>query len=215
MNEKPQRAAFTADEWRMIERNRTPQRVQRFLHALPYNRELDGGSLRSFREVLRRQTAHCLEAALAAAVILEQHAYPPLLLSLASQDKLDHVIFVFRARQRWGAIGRSRDIGLHGRRPVYRTLRDLAWSYFDPYVDETGRLVAYGLTDLTVLGNYDWRFSPRNVWKVERHLCEIPHHKLHASERRYKSALARYRRFRQEHPHGAPDYFHDRARWML
>ena len=68
--------------------------------------------MHSFREVLKRNEAHCLEAAVAAAVILEQHGYPPLLLDLESIDLLDHVIFVFRQRGRWGSIGRSRDIGL-------------------------------------------------------------------------------------------------------
>src|ERR1700737_2831901 len=96
MSQKPEREAFTKTEERIIESLITPQRVQRFLSALPYNWERKGGTLRSFREVLKRKEAHCLEAALVATVILEQHGYPPLLLSLESQDKLDHVIFVFR-----------------------------------------------------------------------------------------------------------------------
>ena len=119
--------------------------------------------MRSFREVIKRNEAHCLEAAVGAAVILEQHGYPPLLLDLESQDLLDHVVFVFKENGRWGSVARSRDIGLHGRKPVYRSLRDLAWSYFDPYVDFTGRLKGYGLTSLYELGNYDWRFSPRKM----------------------------------------------------
>ena len=44
-------------------------------------------TLRSFRGVVRHQTAHCLEAALAAAVILEQHGFPPLVLSFESIDR--------------------------------------------------------------------------------------------------------------------------------
>ena len=69
-------------------------------------------------------TAHCLEAALAAAVILEQHGFPPLVLSFESIDELDHVIFVYQRSGRWGSIGRSRDPGLHGRKPVFATPRD-------------------------------------------------------------------------------------------
>src|SRR5262245_42109197 len=83
---------FTTQEWKLIQSLHTPTAVQRFLSTLPYNRELKGGTLRSFREVLIRKEAHCLEAALVAAVILEQFNYPPLLLSLESQDKLDHVV---------------------------------------------------------------------------------------------------------------------------
>ena len=68
------------------------------------------------------QTAHCLEGALFAAVVLEQHGYPPLVLSFESIDELDHVIFVYRgADGRWGSVARSRDPGLHGRRPAFAT----------------------------------------------------------------------------------------------
>jgi hypothetical protein len=179
-----------------------------------YNWEKCGGTLRSFREVVRRGEAHCLEAALAAAVILEQHGYPPLLLSLESQDKLDHVLFVFREGGRWGSVARSRDVGLHGRRPVFRSLRDLAYSYFEPYVDSTGRITGYGLASMYELGGYDWRFSRRNVWKVERHLQVIPHKTLPSSERRYRQLLARYKDWHARHPDRSPDYFDSRVTWM-
>ncbi|MDX6484289.1 MAG: hypothetical protein QOE95_2060 [Gaiellaceae bacterium] len=214
MSVVPGRDEFTTSEWRVVEVHRTPARVQRLLTGMKYNREPCGATLRSFREVLRRGEAHCLEAALVAAVILEQHGYPPLLLSLESQDKLDHVIFVYRAGGRWGSVARSRDLGLHGRRPVFRSLRHLAYSYFEPYVDTTARLTGYGLASMYELGGYDWRFSPRNVWKVERHLQERPHKALPSSERRYRQLLARYEEFHARHPDRAPDYFDSRVTWM-
>jgi hypothetical protein len=214
MSEVPGRGEFTDAEWRVVEAHRTPRSVQRMLTAMRYNREREGGTLRSFREVLRRGEAHCLEAALTAAVILEQHGYPPLLLSLESQDKLDHVVFVFRHGGRWGSVARSRDLGLHGRRPVFRSLRHLAYSYFEPYVDTTARITGYGLSNLYELGGYDWRFSPRNVWKVERHLQWLPHKPLPSSERRYRRLLARYEEFHARHPDRSPDYFESRRTWM-
>ncbi len=215
MEGKPGRQAFTAREWAIVEAHRTPAGVQRFLSGLRYNRERDGGTLRTFRGAVRKGEAHCLEAALAAAVILEQHGYPPLVMSLESQDKLDHVVYVFRRRGLWGSLGRSRDTGLHGRRPVFRNLRQLAWSYFDPYVDWTARITGYGVTSLYELGGYDWRFSVKNVWKVERHLQEIPHRALRSSESRYRRLLARFEEFRRHNPTGAPTYFDDRHTWML
>jgi hypothetical protein len=211
---KPGSEAFTPRERRIIETHRTPEQVQTYLSALSYNRETGGGTLHSFRTSLRRGEAHCLEAALVAAAILEQHDYPPLLLSLESQDKLDHVVYPFQRNKLWGAVARSRDTGLHGRRPVFRNLRQLAWSYFDPYVDYTARLTGYGVCHLSELGNYDWRFSARNVWKVERHLQELPHRELKSSERRYRRLLARFDAFRQAHPTGAPTYFENRDVWM-
>lgn len=211
----PPKEAFTPAEWAIIRRHRTPERVQRFLNALPYNHERRGETLRSFREVVRRGTAHCLEAALAAAVILEQHGYPPLVLSFESQDNLDHVIFVFRRRGRWGSVARSRDAGLHGRKPVFRTLRALAWSYFDPYVDWTGRLTGYQLVDLRNLGNYDWRFNRKNMWKVEKFLIDIPHRPLRSSDARYRRLLTRFTAFRRRHPKGPViEIYSGRRRWM-
>src|SRR5215475_9552598 len=114
----PALATFTPAERRLIRRLRTPILVQRFLNQLPYNTEPkpDPETLRSLRQVLRHRTAHCLEAALAAACILEQHGFPPLVMSLKSIDYLDHVIFVYRERGRWGSVARSRDPGLHGRK---------------------------------------------------------------------------------------------------
>jgi hypothetical protein len=215
MESRPPLEAFTRREREIVESHRTPASVQRFLSRVPYNWERGGATLRSFREVLRRGEAHCLEAALAAAVILEQHGYPPLLMSLESQDKLDHVVFVFQRRGLWGSIARSRDLGLHGRRPVFRNLRQLAWSYFDTYVDSTGRITGYGVTSLYELGNYDWRFSKKNVWKVERHLQEIPHRAIHSSERRYQSLLARYKEFRARHPDRPLTDYASRDTWML
>src|SRR6202163_2053408 len=128
MDRKPGREALTNTEWKLIQRLRTPAQVQRWLTLMPYNWEGQGGTMRSFREVLRRNEAHCLEAAGAAAVILEQHGYPPLLLDVESWDLLDHVLFVFQKDGLWGSIARSRDTGLHGRKPVFRILRHLVWS---------------------------------------------------------------------------------------
>ena len=141
---RPRLSEFTPREQRLIRRLRTPLAVQRFLNALPYNTEPppEPATLRTFRGVVRRNTAHCLEAALFAAVVLEQHGYPPTVMSLESIDGLDHVILVYRSRGRWGSVARSRDPGLHGRRPVFRTLRQLALSYFAPYIDKTGRVKA-------------------------------------------------------------------------
>jgi len=192
----------------------TPEAVQGFLNTLRYNRERQGETLRSFREVIRRGEAHCLEAALVAAVILEQHGFPPRLLSFESKDSIDHVIFVFQRRGRWGSVARSRDAGLHGRRPIFRTIRDVVWSYFDPYVDLTGRITGYGLANLTDLGTYDWRFARRNMWKVEQYLIDLPHRPLRSSNARYRRLLATYKAFRHQHPKSPALYYYGQSRWM-
>ena len=210
----PPRTAFTAAERRVIARVSSPQRAQAFLNRLPYNTEPAPfpPTLRTFRGVVREGTAHCLEGALTAAVALEQHGYPPLVMSLESIDGLDHVIFVYQSRGRWGSVARSRDPGLHGRQPVFRSLRALAVSYFEPFIDTTGCIQAYGAVDLRVLGRYDWRLSDGNVWKVSDLLYEIPHRPIRSSADRVDRLRAKYFRFRREHP-GVKPMFYDRSTW--
>ena len=206
---------FTRRERAVIAACRTPRAVERWLRSLPYNDEPGGETLRSFRGVVRDGVAHCLEAALAAATILEQHGYPALLLSFESIDRLDHVIYPFRGRDgRWGAVARSRDPGLHGRKPVFRSPRALAASFMDPYVDFTGRVTGFAVADLAELGGYDWRRSERNVWKVERWLIDTPHARLVMSDRRYRRLLARYRSYRARHPGRKPVAYEGRHTWM-
>jgi hypothetical protein len=209
----PPPAAFTAKERALVERLRTPGAVQRWLNALPYNQELGRETLRTFRGVVAHGTAHCLEAALFAAVTLEQHGYPPLLLSFESIDRLDHVIFVYRGPGGWGSIARSRDPGLHGRRPVFATPRALALSYVDPYVDYSGRVRAYGVVHLAAMGTYDWRFSARSVWAVEQLLIDWPHHRIRTSDTRYRRLKRRYAAYRRAHG-VKPIYYRRRDRWM-
>lgn len=211
---RPPRLAFRPSERIAIQKLHTPQLVQRYLRSLPYNWESEGETLRTFRGVLRSGTAHCLEAALAAATILEQHGYPPLLLDLESQDLLDHVLFLFREKTGYGTVARSRDAGLHGRKPVFPSLRALVRSYIDPYVDGSGRIIGYGVFDLRSLRRCDWRLSSRNVWTVERALIDMPHWKLKTSDRRYESMLRRFREFREKHPERPVTFYSNRHLWL-
>lgn len=208
----PPRAAFTAVERALVDRLRTPLAVQQWLNALPYNTEQGGETLHTFRGVVQRNTAHCLEAALTAAVVLEQHGHPPLLLSFESQDRLDHVIFVYRGPHGWGSVARSRDPGLHGRRPVFATPRALALSYVDPYVDFTGRVRGYAVVHLAAMGGYDWRFATGNVWAVEQLLIDWPHHRIRTSDARYRMMKRRYVAYRKAHGR-KPIYYTGRERW--
>jgi hypothetical protein len=206
---------FSARERRLIADLRTPTAVQRYLNALPYNSEPHGrATLRSFRGVVRTGCAHCLEAALFAAVVLEQHGYPPLLLSFESVDELDHVIFLYRRHGGWGSIARSRDPGLHGRKPVFSSPRTLALSYFDPYVDFTGCVTGYAVANLArEMGAYNWRLSENNVWKVERMLLEYPHRPISSSPERVRRLRIRYCAFRARYPACKPVGYRGQDAW--
>jgi hypothetical protein len=205
--------AFTPAERRLIRRLRTPLLVQRFLNRLPYNTEPQrGGTLRSFRQVVRHRTAHCLEAALFAACVLEQHGYPPLLLTFESIDGLDHVLFLYRTRGGWGTVARSRDPGLHGRKPVFRSLRALTMSYFDAYIDPTGCITGFASFDLRTLGDYDWRFARKNMWKVERVLIDVKHKGVRVPRKRITEMRARYLAYRKKYGK-KPLFYRGREKW--
>jgi hypothetical protein len=181
----------------VIRQLRKPTDVQAFLREFPYNW---AETLRTFRGVVEHGSAHCLEAVLFAASVLDQHGYPPLVLDLESADKLDHVLFIYRHGDRWGTVGRSRDEGLHGRKPVFRSLRAVVDSYMDPYVDGSGRLVGYGAVNLDDLVRTNWRLDRRNVWSVEQALIHMPHRKIRMGQGRYRRALVRFRAFKEQHP---------------
>ena len=210
----PPLSTFSRKERDVIAKCRTPRQVQQFLRELPYNWEKAGETLRTFRGVVRHWSAHCLEGALTAATILEQHGYPPLLLDLESQDKLDHVLFLYQRRGRWGTVARSRDAGLHGRKPLFRTIRSLVMSYVDPYVDGSGRVTGYGVFDLRTLRRPDWRLSERNVRAVEKVLIKMPHRKVRTSERRYQQMLCQFHAFKRKHPNRPVTFYSNKHQWL-
>jgi hypothetical protein len=96
---------------------------------------------------------------------------------------------------------------------VFATPRQLAASYLDPYVDLTGRITGFALVDLRVLGEYDWRLSGKNVWKVERMLLEARHEPLGMSDKRFHELRRRYRDFKAAHPDRKPLFYEGRHRW--
>jgi hypothetical protein len=167
---------------------------------------------------VRHGTANCIEAVLASATILEQHGFPPIVLDLESWDGLDHVLHLYRVNGRWGTIAKSRDAGLHGRKPRFRALRDLVYSYVDPYVDGSGRITGWGVFDLDELTRADWRLGEGNVWSVERALIAGSHRPLATSDRRFERVLRRYLGHKARHPDRDPGWtrgFYPRQdRWL-
>ncbi len=167
----------------------------------------------------RRGIANCAEAALAAATVLEQRGHPPLVLDIESRDGLDHVLCLYRGRGgRWGAIAKSRDEGLHGRKAAFRTVRDLVTSYMEPYVDRTGRIIGYGVFHVDDLTRADWRLGEREVPSVERALIAAPHRRIAMSDDRYRRLHRRYLEFKarwpDRDPGHVPGYYRGRERWL-
>jgi hypothetical protein len=156
----------------------TPSKVQRFLDDVAYNLETDGDTFRSPRRVLRDRTANCIEGAVFAAAALRVQGDPPLIMDLTAVRDEDHVIAVFRRRALWGAIGTSKFTGLRYREPVYRTLRELAMSFFEHYYNLAGERTLRGHGRPVNLGRFDrlhWMTTDEDLWPIAEHLEQIPH----------------------------------------
>ena len=156
----------------------TPAKIQRYLDAIPYNLETDGETFRSPRRVLRDRTANCIEGAVLAAAALRVQGNPPLIMDLTAVHDEDHVIAVYRRRALWGAIGTSKFTGLRYREPVYRTLRELAMSYFEHYYNLAGERTLRGYGRPVNLARFDrlhWMTTKEDLWPIAEHLEAIPH----------------------------------------
>ncbi|MEY2491258.1 MAG: hypothetical protein QOH24_209 [Verrucomicrobiota bacterium] len=169
---------FAPSELRTLRALRTPQGIQRFLDELPYHL---ADTAWSPRKVLRERTAHCLEGAIFAAAALRVLGFPPLLWDLEAENDTDHVLAVFKVRGCWGALAKSNFAGCRYRAPVYRTLRELAMSYFNIYFNLRGErtLRRYSRpVDLSRFDRRNWMTSSCDVWFIAEYLCEIPHSSL-------------------------------------
>jgi hypothetical protein len=172
-------AELTAAELAVFSRRLdTPAKIQRFLDDMPYNTEADGETFRSPRRVLADRTANCIEGAVLAAAALRVQGEPPLIMDLTAVRDEDHVIAVFRRRGLWGSIGTSKFTGLRYREPVYRTLRELAMSYFEQYFNLKGERTLRGYGRPVNLARFDarrWMTSQEDLWRIAEHLERIPH----------------------------------------
>jgi hypothetical protein len=169
---------FTSSELRKFRSFKTPVGIQRFLDELPYHLAPTAWSP---RVVLREGTAHCLEGAIFAAAALRMLGFPPLVLDLEAENDTDHVLAVFKVRGHWGALAKSNFTGCRYREPVYRTLRELALSYFNIYFNLRGERTLRRYSRPVNLARFDrdqWMTSEDNIWVVPNHLCDIPHQAL-------------------------------------
>jgi len=185
---------------KLLRKLSTPEKIQRYLDDLPYNKERDGETCRSPRLAIEYNTAHCFEGALLAAAALRVNGRPPLILDLASVRDDDHVIAVYRTNGYWGAIAKSNYAGLRFRSPVYRTLRELALSYFEHYYNLKGEKTLRGYSSRPVnLSRFDklnWMTTVEPLWPIPDYLCEISHtsifnghRRMYMDERLYKAGL--------------------------
>jgi len=169
---------FTPAELRKLRSLKTPHGIQRFLDDLPYHL---ADTAWSPRRVLREESAHCFEGALLAAAALRVNGYPPLVIDLEAEKDTDHVVAVYRAAGHWGAIAKSNYTGCRGREPLYRSLRELALSYFEVYFNlrrEKSLRTFSRPVNLRRFDHLEWMTTEKPAWFVAEYLFDIRHFQL-------------------------------------
>jgi hypothetical protein len=176
MNNSKER--FTPAELRKLRSLKDPHGIQRFLDDQPYHL---ADTAWSPRRVLRENTSHCFEGATFAAAALRVNGYLPLVIDLEAEHDTDHVIAVYKQRGHWGAIAKSNYTGCRYREPVYRTLRELALSYFEVYFNLRRERTLRTFSNPVNLARFDrlsWMTTDQHLWFIAEYLFTIRHFTL-------------------------------------
>ena len=169
---------FTPAELRKLRSLKDPYGIQRFLDDMPYHLADTGWSP---RQVLRENTSHCFEGAMLAAAALRVNGYPPLIFDLEAENDTDHVVAIYRIGGHWGAVAKSNYSGCRYREPIYRTLRELALSYFDGYFNLRRERTLRTFSNPVNMARFDhleWMTTNKPLWFVAEYLLDIRHLKL-------------------------------------
>jgi len=173
---------LTRAQFALLKRLDTPQKIQAYLNATPINHEIGGETVLSVREVLRQRRAHCIEGAMLAAAALWANGDPPLVMHLdCDTSDYPHVIALFRRGGAWGAISKTNGTPLRYRDPIYRSLRELALSYFHEYYNKRGHktLRSYSMSfDLRRIEAAEWVTASKSCWKTHDRITELRHFPL-------------------------------------
>lgn len=173
---------LTKEEHRFLMKLSTPIKIQNYLDALPINFEKRGETYMSPRRVLKEKKAHCFEGALLAALALMLQGEKPLILDLTSYPHDDdHVVALYRKNGYWGAISKTNHAALRFRDPIYRSIRELALSYFHEYfMNDTGRKVLATYSDPFDLRKQEtnWITGDEELFSVMHALDKSPHHAI-------------------------------------
>lgn len=162
----------------------TPNRIQDYLDSVPFNFEKEGDTCMSPRRVIREKKAHCIEGAMLAATALMLSGRKPLVLNLkVDAEDYDHIVTLYSENGYWGAISKTNHAVLRFRDPVYKSVRELAMSYFHEYfLISSGKKTMQGFSPAINLRKYGtkWITLEEDLWDIARdifyskHLPSIP-----------------------------------------
>jgi hypothetical protein len=184
---------YNTEEKKIFKKLNSPKKVQDYLNSLTINFEKKGETVYSPRMVIKHKKAHCMEGAMFAAAALEYHGQKPWVMDLRSIDgDYDHVVAVFKQFGSYGAISKTNHAVLRYREPIYRSVRELAMSYFHEYFDDNGKKTLREYSELFDLRWFDrkadksarykikqsWRTAEKNLFEIPEKLDEIKHYKI-------------------------------------
>jgi hypothetical protein len=173
---------FTRQELALLKRLKSPEKIQAFLdEEVRYHDDSLTPACRGPRRVMRERLGHCAEGAFFAAAALRVQGHPPLILDLEAVRDDDHLLAVFQSHGHWGAVAKSNYAGLRFREPVYRTIRELALSYYEHYYNLAGEKTLRAFSRPVNLRRFDrlhWMTTEDDLWFICEHLCVIPHQRV-------------------------------------
>jgi hypothetical protein len=173
---------FTKKEMAYLRKLHTPALVQDFLNTIPFNFEEDGrDTVKSPLRTLREWNAHCMEGALLGAYALSLHGYKPMLLHLKStQNDFDHIITPFKKNGLWGALSKTNHAVLRYREPIYKTIRELALSYFHEYFTDDGTKTLRQYSKVLQLDEFEkgWESEQDDLWGIDEALDGVRHYDI-------------------------------------
>jgi hypothetical protein len=180
------RSKLTPEELALLRSLSTPIKIQDFLDTFPVNFEKKEETCMSPRKALREGKAHCIEGAMIAATALWLHGEKPLLLDLKTvKGDDDHVVALYKRGGRWGAISKTNHATLRFRDPIYKSVRELAASYFHEYfLDSTGVKTLRSHSGPFNLARFGtrWITDEEDAWHIAQALDESKHFPLFPKE---------------------------------
>jgi len=170
---------FSKEEESFLRKLSTPAKIQDYLDTLQFNHEKQGETCMSPRRVLRTGKAHCIEGGMLACTALLLQGRKPLLLNLKVDKRDDdHVVALFKENGYWGALSKTNHAVLRYRDPVYKTIRELAMSYFHEYfLVSDGRKTMHGYSNPINLRRFGtkWMTSDEDLWHIAETIYEGGH----------------------------------------
>ena len=168
------RPLLTREERRIWDSLISPVKIQEFLDQAAYSCE---EAYRSPFRVLREKKAHCFDGAVFGAAALRRLGFPPIILEMIPNGRDDeHLLALYSSQGCWGAVAQSNFVGLRYREPVYRSLRELVMSYFEPYYNIKRERTLRGYTNALNLRSFDrfgWQVKDEALDRVSRRLDEM------------------------------------------